>query len=48
MPLLFNVVGFGSVLFLALGTNFVLLRVTSLVWLKAKWLGVILTPFGME
>jgi hypothetical protein len=45
MPLLFNVVEFGNILFLALSMDFVLLKVASVVWFRTKWLVVILTFF---
>ncbi len=41
MPLLFNVVGSGNVLFLIPRIDFVFSRVASFMWFKAGWLVVI-------
>jgi len=40
--------GCGSALFLVLGTNYVLLRVASIVWLRTRWSVIIFTLYGME
>jgi hypothetical protein len=45
MPLFLNVMVFGSVLCLGLGTYFILLMVAILAWLIVRWLIVILTFF---
>jgi hypothetical protein len=48
MPLFLNDVVFGSAIFLNPSTNTIFLKVASLVLLKARWLVVILTLFGVE
>ncbi len=48
MPLLFNDVGFGSALFLVQDIDSIFMKVASLVWLKARWLVVILTFSSVE
>jgi hypothetical protein len=46
MPLFLSIVEFSNVLFINAGIDFVLLKVTSLALLRARWLKIILTPFG--
>ncbi len=48
MPLLFNMVGFGGVLFLALGMDSIFLRVASRMWLIVGWLVVIFIYFSVK